>query len=150
MKYFLEHHQSIHPILPCVSLSSCLFITFNCAVQVSKHYNGENETFCVKCGLIADHFSSLVRMRTKSAIADLYLQIFLQWIVYYSNTLKIRSSKVHCKACSGIFLRQPCQQGFILWSPSCIKGVAGDGDHLHDALHQLRAFNASPPFSHWV
>ena len=48
------------------------FVTFNCAVQVSKHYNGENETFCVKCGLIADHFSSLVRMRTKSAIADLY------------------------------------------------------------------------------
>ena len=38
-----------------------------------------------------------------------------------------------------IFLRQPCQQGFILWSPSCIKGVAGNGDHLHDALHQLGA-----------
>ena len=72
MKYFLEHHQSINPILPCVSLSSCLFITFNCAVQVSKHYNGENDTFFVKCRLIADHFSSLVRMRTKSAIADLY------------------------------------------------------------------------------
>ena len=144
MKYFLEHHQSIHPILPCVSLSSCLFITFNCAVQVSKHYNGENETFCVKCGLIADHFSSLVR-NCGPLPPD-----FPPVDSFYSNTLKIRSSKVHCKACSGIFLRQPCQQGFILWSPSCIKGVAGDGDHLHDALHQLRAFNASPPFSHWV
>ena len=47
-----DDHQSFHPILPCVSLSSCLFVTFNCAVQVSKHYNGENETFCVKCGLM--------------------------------------------------------------------------------------------------
>ena len=32
----------------------------------------ENETFWVKCGLNADHFNSLVRMRTKSAIADFY------------------------------------------------------------------------------
>ena len=32
----------------------------------------ENETFCVKCGLNADHFISLVRMRTKYAIADFY------------------------------------------------------------------------------
>ena len=31
-----------------------------------------NETFCVKCVLNADHFNSLVRMRTNSAIADLY------------------------------------------------------------------------------
>ena len=48
------------------------FVTFNCAVQVSKHYNGENETFCVKCGLIADHFSSLGLMRTKSSIEAFY------------------------------------------------------------------------------
>ena len=67
-----DDHQSFHPILPCVSLSSCLFVTFNCAVQVSKHYNGENETFCVKCGLIADHFSSLGLMRTKSSIEAFY------------------------------------------------------------------------------
>ena len=33
---------------------------------------GENETFCVKCGLNADHFISLVSMLTKSAIADLF------------------------------------------------------------------------------
>ena len=32
----------------------------------------DNETFCVKCGLNADHFISLVRMRTKSAIVDFY------------------------------------------------------------------------------
>ena len=31
-----------------------------------------NAAFCVKCGLIADHFSSLGRMRTKSAIAAFY------------------------------------------------------------------------------
>ena len=35
-------------------------------------HDWENETFCVKCGLNADHFISLVRMRTKSAIADFY------------------------------------------------------------------------------
>ena len=41
-------------------------------------HNWENETFCVKCGLNADHFSSLVRMRTlvrmraESAIAAFY------------------------------------------------------------------------------
>ena len=63
--------HSPHPAM-FFSLSSCLFITFNCAVQVLKHYNGENETFCVKCGLIADHFSSLVRMRTKFAIGNLF------------------------------------------------------------------------------
>ena len=62
----------IHPILPAFSQSSCLFVTFNCAIQVTKHYNEENETFCVKCGLITDHFASLGRMRTKSAIAAFY------------------------------------------------------------------------------
>jgi len=35
-------------------------------------HNGENETFCVKCGLIADHFSSLGLMRTKSSIEAFY------------------------------------------------------------------------------
>ena len=62
----------IHSFLPAVSLSSCLFVTFICAIQVTKHYNGENETFFVKCGLIADHFTSLGRMRTKAAIAAFY------------------------------------------------------------------------------
>ena len=32
LKYFLEHHQSFHPILPAGSLSSCLSVTFNCAL----------------------------------------------------------------------------------------------------------------------
>ena len=57
------------PILPLIYLHSCLF---NCVNQVAKHYNGENETFCVKCGLYADHFTSLVRVRTKYAIPDFY------------------------------------------------------------------------------
>ena len=33
---------------------------------------GEDEAFCVKWGLNEDHFSSLVLMRTKSSIEDLY------------------------------------------------------------------------------
>ena len=33
---------------------------------------GENEAFCVKRGLNEDHFSSLVLMRTKSSIEDLF------------------------------------------------------------------------------
>ena len=41
-----------------------------------------------KCGLTADHFSSLVCMRTKSAIADL-----LASTGYYSN-FRIKSTKL--------------------------------------------------------
>ena len=38
----------------------------------TSFHNWENETFCVKCGLNADHFSSLVGMRAESAIAAFY------------------------------------------------------------------------------
>ena len=44
--------------------------------MVEKHPTyiiiGENEAFCVKLGLNEDHFSSLVLMRTKSSIEDLF------------------------------------------------------------------------------
>ena len=55
-------------VLNLISTSYSLLHSFT-ATFLSKW---ENETFWVKCGLNADHFISLVRMRTKSAIADFY------------------------------------------------------------------------------
>ena len=49
------------PVLPLVSLHIFLFVSFNCVIPIAKHYNGENETFSVKCGLNAEY-----------AIADFY------------------------------------------------------------------------------
>ena len=53
-------------------------------------HDWENETFCVKCGLNADHFISLVRMRTKSAIADFYGSSDNVVKRFYEILLKIR------------------------------------------------------------
>ena len=57
---------------PLFSIWLTLLSTFFTASLPLFFHDWENETFCVKCGLNADHFISLVRMRTKSAIADFY------------------------------------------------------------------------------
>ena len=63
--------QAMHALTLVLNLIDILPPFFTASLQLFFH-DWENETFCVKCGLNADHFSSLVRMRTKSAIADFY------------------------------------------------------------------------------
>ena len=57
---------------PLFSIWLTLLSPFFTASLPLFFHNWENETFWLKCGLNADHFISLVRMRTKSAIADFY------------------------------------------------------------------------------
>ena len=57
---------------PLFSIWLTLLSPFFTASLPLFFHDWENETFCVKCGLNADHFISMVRMRTKSAIADFY------------------------------------------------------------------------------
>ena len=65
-----------HPILQLST--SCLSRTFSNVISMAEsqsimiHDNGEIEDFCVKWGPNEDHFSSLVLMRTKSSIEDLF------------------------------------------------------------------------------
>ena len=47
------------------------FAIFTAFLQLFSPFEAK-KTFCVKCGLDAVHFIKLVRMQTKSAIADLY------------------------------------------------------------------------------
>ena len=61
----------MHALTLVLNLIDILSPFFTASLQLFFH-DWENETFCVKCGLNADYFSSLVRMRTKSAIADFY------------------------------------------------------------------------------
>ena len=53
-------------VLNLIDTSLSLFHRFT-----ATFHDWENETLCVKCGLNADHFISLVLMQTKSAIAHL-------------------------------------------------------------------------------
>ena len=57
---------------PLFSIWLTLLSPFFTASLPLFFHDWENETFWLKCGLNADYFISLVRMRTKSAIADFY------------------------------------------------------------------------------
>jgi len=57
---------------PLFSIWFILLSPFFTASLPFFSHNWENENFCVKWGLNEDHFSSLVLMRTKSSIEDLY------------------------------------------------------------------------------
>ena len=63
--------QDMHALILVLTLIDILSPFFTASLPLFFHV-WENETFCVKCGLNADHLISLVRMRTKSAIADFY------------------------------------------------------------------------------
>ena len=64
--------QEMHALTLVLNLIDTSLSPFFTASLPLFFHDWENETFCVKCGLNADHFISLVRMRTKSAIADFY------------------------------------------------------------------------------
>ena len=63
--------QDMHALILVLTLIDILSPFFTASLPLFFH-DWENETFCVKCSLNADHFISMVRMRTKSAIADFY------------------------------------------------------------------------------
>ena len=63
--------QAMHALTLVLNLIDILSPFFTASLPLFFH-DWENETFCVKCGPNADHFISMVRMRTKSAIADFF------------------------------------------------------------------------------
>ena len=79
--YDITHFATKVRVFIMVELVSIIPFSRRCMIKVlvdisihifSKGSFVWNAAFCVKCGLIADHFSSLGRMRTKSAIAAFY------------------------------------------------------------------------------
>ena len=61
--------QEMHALILVLNLiDTSLFLFHSFTTTFLSKW--DNETFCVKCGLNADHFNSLVCMQTKSAIAD--------------------------------------------------------------------------------
>ena len=64
--------QAMHALTLVLNLIDILPPFFTASLQLFFH-DWENETFCVKCGLNADHFSSLVHMRPKLQLRN-YLE----------------------------------------------------------------------------
>ena len=71
---FSRHHKVTTPSCCCYTAASLV----PSAIQSGTGFksiiiiNGENETFCVEWGLNEDNFGTLVLMRTKSSIEDLF------------------------------------------------------------------------------
>ena len=78
---------------------------FTASLQFFSH-NWENENFCVKWGLNEDHFSSLVLMRTKSSIEDLYgSTVYL--VSLRNKSLNYVLPRLSCKFSSWMARRRP-------------------------------------------